>query len=393
MPDGGSTGFLQTIPPDQPGIPELDSDFPELFQTFQEQIFSSFGEQAPTFDQQDADAFDVLMSQLVGSQTPSGGVLDEMAALNFILTQMQVPTVVSPETEAFSAASQQFGIDFGGAAPAGGEGGDGELSLEELIAKFMGAGDPTLDREKFEEAQSQFDLTFAAQQARDESTRLTNEANVALRGGELNLAREKFAAAQEQQDIANRLDARIQATAEANVGLRGFEAGTADITARGALESSAATNLSNLVNTIGNLSARQEELGLDILSTPRNIFPAFFLGQGRDPSSELFDMFNVKNILGIDPNQIQGLLKQALDAIGGLQGRAAAPPFDVTSLLSDLSARAGDIGADIGLDDEPPEATFQRPVAPPVAAPPPAPAPMAPAPQRGPGRLSGGIIL
>ena len=83
-------------------------------------------------------------------------------------------------------------------------------------------------------------------------------------------------------------------------------------------------------------------------------------------------MFNVSNILGIDPSQIQDLLAQALEAISGLQSRAAGPSgVDVASLLDNLSARAGDIGEDIGIDAaKPPEADFQRrPITPPTNGP------------------------
>lgn len=189
----------------------------------------------------------------------------------------------------------------------------------------------------------QFMLNYQLRQAEMNAANARAAASSAVAQGNLALAREQFAYAQQQDEIANRLSARAQAATEAGLGIRGFEASEQALQGRGGLEAAAAGNLTDLTNILGNLGLQQQQLGLDILTTPRNAVAAFLLGQGQSGDMS-WQQFNPSNILGIDAAQFQSYLGQAQNAINALLTRANQPQeFDIGAILSGLSQNAGNI--------------------------------------------------
>lgn len=165
-----------------------------------------------------------------------------------------------------------------------------------------------------------------------------NRARIAIDNGQLDLAREEFEAGELWQNFAARLASRGQATSEAQTGISGFNALEAAVQGRGALELGASGQLGTLFGTFGDLLATQQRLGLDILSTPRNALPAFLMGLGDQPGFEAFD---VQNILGLDPAQLQDILQRTLSGIESVQTRAQQPnEIDVMQILANISGTA-----------------------------------------------------
>lgn len=196
-----------------------------------------------------------------------------------------------------------------------------------------------------------------------------------------------------QQPGQNILDTRAQATDEARLGVQGFGAQSADVIGRSGASTAASGAFRSIADLVARAGEAQARLGLDIASTPRNIFPAFFLSQGQDPSSSLFEMFNLSNLLGVDTSQFMSIIGSSVSAAQQAQDLAAtSPTIDISTLVSgdNITQQANVIRAEQEAAGAPPlveqnvvpeETTFERPVS--TTAPVTAPLPGAPTPAPG----------
>ena len=122
------------------------------------------------------------------------------------------------------------------------------------------------------------------------------------------------------------------------LGISNFSAIEDAILGRGNLGARGAENYSNLTSILGNLGIAQQQLGLQIATTPRNAIAAFLMGAGQ--SGQGAQMFNPQNILGINPAQIQGVIQSALNSAAQVGNLPAMEKFDVNGIISGMTGAA-----------------------------------------------------
>lgn len=127
--------------------------------------------------------------------------------------------------------------------------------------------------------------------------------------------------------------------AAGNLGVNNFSAVEDAIFNRGSLQARGAENYSNLTNILGNLGIAQQQLGLDIATTPRNAIAGFLMGRGQ--SGQGAEMFNPANILGINPAQIQQVIQQAMASAGQVgQNLPAMQQFNAGGIINGMVGAA-----------------------------------------------------
>jgi len=128
----------------------------------------------------------------------------------------------------------------------------------------------------------------------------------------------------------------------------------------------------SLAGNVGNLADMQARLGMELLTNPRNATTAFLMGKGVDSGvAGEFGQFNVQNLLGIDPAQIQDLINRATQAGDQVMARSNEPSqFNLQDYLDALTNAANQAAAwggfegfgDPGGIGDAPELNFDRPV-------------------------------
>lgn len=259
-----------------------------------------------------------LINQLLGSNqnTPAAFSLEQLQGLG-----------LSPDA-AQAALLEQFGLNSG----YGGYGGGGDTASAQTnaSANYMNA------------------LTNAARQRADQSYQ---EGQLLVQQGQLDLAEQQFAASEYWTGVANDLSQRqfqLEAAATpAQIATSMFNAQTTDAAQRGALELGAGNTYSGLASLLGSLATTQAQMGINLLTTPRNAVAAFLLGQGSDPSKAAqFGQFNVERLLGINPAQIQDMIAGAVSAAEAARTRADTPnTINLQTFLDALSNTARDVSS------------------------------------------------
>lgn len=244
-----------------------------------------------------------------------------------------------------------------------------DRAMDALLSQF-GIQSPTSDPYRAMDAQSNA-MNAATAAARQRADQHYQSAQVALATGNLELAQRQFDAGNYWQDVAMK-EARFGEGVGAQFSLADtaqgmFGAQSEDVFRRGQLETQAQGNFGNLTNVVGNLAQQQAQLGIDLLTNPRNATAAFLLGRGADAAAAgEFSNFNVQNLLGIDPAQIQNLIQMAVGAGNDALNRARQPQtIDLNDFLTNLSNVAGQSARRGGLEGFgpiEPEEGFARPV-------------------------------
>jgi len=167
------------------------------------------------------------------------------------------------------------------------------------------------------------------------------DADRAISEGNLDLARQKRSDENYWNNVAAQFSAGSQALGETNAGISAFNAQSNDRSSRTSGQLGAGNIYGELANLMGNLSVRQQELGLDILSNPRNAVAGFLMGIGGDPASaNAFGDFNVQRILGINPQSIQDFVGMAMQAAQQAQQQSQQPnSIDLNALLAGMQGR------------------------------------------------------
>ena len=179
---------------------------------------------------------------------------------------------------------------------------------------------------------------LAASQARAEWEK-------AIAEGNLELAQQKQADYNHWQSVSAEFSALSQANSEANTGISAYNSLLGERNARTGAGFSAADVYGQLASLTGNLAVQQQQLGLDILTNPRNAIAGFLMGIGADPNSAgAFGDFNVQRILGINPAAINQFIADAAAAAQQAQ-QAANNPIDINlqDLITGLQDRANAI--------------------------------------------------
>lgn len=158
---------------------------------------------------------------------------------------------------------------------------------------------------------------------------LTNQATGLQLGGLNDAGRLELGGFEAQGDILGRAGA---------LGVSNFSAIEDALLGRGNLSARGAENYSNLVNILGNLGVAQQQLGLDIATTPRNAIAGFLMGRGQSAAGA--EMFNPANILGINPAQIQQVIQSALASASQVGVLPAMEKFDAGGIISGMTGAA-----------------------------------------------------
>jgi len=282
----------------------------------------------------DAQIVQAISAKLSGSQSSgqsdTGTSTDPMAALQALLNgggnqpsafslQGFIDLGLSPE-QAQLALLKQFGLGTNG-----GYSGETGSSVTNANANMMNA---------------------VTNQAQQRATEAYQQGQLLVQNGQLDLAKEQFASAEYWTGVANDLSQRKfgvdTAQGVANTAGQYAQIDSNDRAGRGALELGAAGQYGNLATLMGNLATTQANMGISLLTNPRNASAAFLLGQGADPSKAAqFGNFDVQRLLGIDPAQIQNMINAASQAAEQAQSRAQQPSsLDLGSFLTALQNAA-----------------------------------------------------
>ena len=186
-------------------------------------------------------------------------------------------------------------------------------------------------------------LTNAAQQ---KATEAYQQGQLLVQQGQLDLAEKQFAASEYWTGVANDLSQRqfqLEAAATpANIATQMYGAQESALQGRGALQLGSANTYSGLATLLGDLATTQANMGINLLTNPRNAVAAFLLGQGADPANAAkFGQFNVQRLLGIDPAQIQAMIQNASQAAAQAQATSTQPQqIDLQTFLNNLQSAA-----------------------------------------------------
>lgn len=244
---------------------------------------------------------------------------------------------------------------------------DSDLLQQAFLNQFgIGPGSQQQTNATNAESNRMNAITAAASQRAQQAYQ---QGQLAVQNGQLDLAREQFASSEYWTGVANDLSQRqfdLEAAATpANIATQMFGAQESALQGRGALELGSANTYSGLASLLGGMAESQANLGVSLLTNPRNATAAFLLGQGADPDTAAqFQQFNVERLLGIDPAQIQEMVGLASQAAGAAQQRASQPQeINLQTFLDALSETARNVSSQYGKEPaaEPQARTTDRP--------------------------------
>lgn len=118
------------------------------------------------------------------------------------------------------------------------------------------------------------------------------------------------------------------------LGVSNFSATEDALSNRANVQARGAENYSNLTNIIGSLLNEQNNLALQIATTPRNAIAGFLMGRGQNGG--LASAFNPSNLLGINPQMLQGVINSALQSAAQVGVMPAMQPFDINSIIQGM---------------------------------------------------------
>lgn len=135
----------------------------------------------------------------------------------------------------------------------------------------------------------------------------------------------------EQQGFATQGDLYGNA---GQLGVSNFSAVEDALLGRANVQARGAENYSSLTNIIGNLLNEQNNLALQIATTPRNAIAGFLMGRGQNGGAAA--AFNPGNLMGINPGMLQGVIQSALQSAGQVGVMPAMQQFDVNGIIQGM---------------------------------------------------------
>lgn len=257
----------------------------------------------------------------IRSRPPGLGMLGDDPAINYVSQPSGSPGSPRDPQDIFAAALQAFMDNQRGSGSAG-------------RSQF----DQDTDRMN---AESQ-NAIRQAQIADYMVTQSQKEYELALKSGDLALAKQKLADSQVWSKRAADANDRANSLSAAGHMISGYGREDAALLGRGELQSRGATNMTALTGILSTLAQAQGELGLKIASTPKNAIAGMMLSRGAPMGQAMAggQSYAPGNSLGFDPGQLQSMIQQAMAAAQQQMQAPPMPSFDMNQVISGLRGAA-----------------------------------------------------